>query len=116
MTMDRAQMSTVTFPVLGRTPAREEAPPWGTLVLVCSKCKGARRGPGCGDVRKQLKKQLGKPKSLRVLEVECLRSCPDHAVAACIVDAERPAVSMRMIGSEEDLQALTAELAARAGD
>jgi hypothetical protein len=90
-----------------------ETPPWGTLLLVCSSCKGARRGPDPGDVRKLLKKRLGKPRSLRVAEVDCLKLCPDDAVAVCLADADRQQVTTRLVASEADLEHLAAELAAR---
>ena len=90
-----------------------EKPPWGTLVLVCSSCRGARRGPDGTDVRKALKKRLGKPRSLRVAEVDCLKLCPDDAVALCVADAHRQQVTTRLVASEADLNELLAELAAQ---
>lgn len=89
-------------------------PPWRGLVLVCGKCKGARRGPDPRAVRKGLKRLLGKPKHLRVLDVECLQVCPEHAVTVCVVDGEQKRVEVRTVGSEEELEALAHTLAARA--
>jgi hypothetical protein len=98
----------------GRQAAPEEtAPPFDTLVLLCSKCEGARRGPNSSEARKHLKKELGKPRQLRVLEVECLKLCPDHGLAACVVDVSPAGVSMKVLRSSDELDALTTELARR---
>ena len=83
--------------------------PWETLVLVCSKCDAARRGPDAHDVRKTLKSRLGKPKNLRIIEVDCLKVCPDDAVTVCVVHAQRPP-SLCTISSHEALDRLAATL------
>jgi hypothetical protein len=84
--------------------------PWDTLIVVCSSCRGARHGPDPSDVRKAIKKELGKPKTLRVVEVECLKLCPDDAVAICTADSAKQHVETRLIGSERDLNEWIAEL------
>ena len=84
--------------------------PWSTLVLVCSACRGARHGPDPGVVRKALKKRLGKPKSLRVLEVDCLKLCPDDAVAVFVSDHVKKHAQALLIGSEHDLDQLVDNL------
>jgi hypothetical protein len=89
------------------------APPWRTLVLICTKCHGARKGPGPKDVRKCLKKQLGKPDDLRVAEVECLKVCPDDAVTVCIVGAAQQEPELCLISSERDTELLTERLKRR---
>jgi hypothetical protein len=89
--------------------------PWRTLVLVCSKCKGARRGPDARAIRKTLKKELGKRDALRVLEVGCLEVCPDGAVATCVIDAQPPNVCMQLVRSHEEVETLAANLRARIG-
>jgi len=86
------------------------SPPWQTLVLVCSKCKGARGGPDPRDIRKGLKHRLGKPKSLRVVEVECLQICPERAVTVCVVGAATR-LEVLTIESEDALDALAGALA-----
>lgn len=88
--------------------------PWRGLVLVCSKCEGARRGPEPRAVRKGLRRLLGKPKQLRVLEVDCLQVCPERAVTVCVVDAEHKRVEVLTVGSEGELEALAETLNARA--
>jgi len=87
-------------------------PPWETLVLVCSKCKGARRGPDSRGIRKGLKHRLGKSKQLRVLESECMSVCPDDAVTVCVartqghVQPGEPAVAVHLVRSDEELDQL----------
>jgi hypothetical protein len=95
---------------MGSLPSAK--PPWGTLVLVCSSCRGARRGPDGSDVRKALKKRLGKPRSLRVAEVDCLKLCPDDAVALCMADEQHQRVRTLLVASEADLEQLLDGLAA----
>ena len=91
-------------------PTKAEAP-WTTLVLVCSKCKGARRGPEARDIRKGLKRLLGKPKTLRILEVDCLDICPDDAVATCVVQRAGARVDLTLIQSDQAVEALARALA-----
>jgi hypothetical protein len=83
--------------------------PWETLVLVCTKCDAARRGPDAHDIRKTLKSKLGKPKNLRIVEVDCLKVCPDDAVTVCVVHARQPP-SLCTISSHEALDQLAATL------
>jgi ribosomal protein L40E len=68
--------------------SQDLTPPWHTLILVCSKCGAARHGPDGSEIRKCLKKRLGKPKGLRILEVDCLKLCPDDGVALLSVAAK----------------------------
>ncbi len=97
-------------------PQRNELEvPFTELVLVCNKCEGARKGPSASDIRKGLKKRLGKPKSLRVLEVECLALCPDDGVALCVARASGQGFETRVIRSTPDLDALAAALAREQG-
>lgn len=88
------------------------APPWQTLLLVCTKCKGARHGPDARDVRKGIKHRLGKSKSLRVLEADCLDICPEHALAVCLVREGRGA-EVCILRDAADLDALAARLGRR---
>jgi hypothetical protein len=90
----------------GAAPQRVDAP-WQTLVLVCSKCRGARKGPDQRDIRKGLKQRLGKNKRLRVLESECLSLCPDDAVTVCIARTDQP-TELRIIQSCDELDGLAA--------
>jgi hypothetical protein len=90
-------------------PETVEAP-WSTLVLVCSKCEGARRGPDARDIRKGLKSMLGKPKRLRVVEVDCLQVCPDDAVTVCVVRARDGRAELCTVSSHEALERLAATL------
>ena len=89
----------------------ETTPPFDALVLLCEKCSAARRGPSSSEARKHLKNELGKSRHLRVLEVQCLKLCPEHGVAVCVVGVRQPAVTMRVLRSEDDLGSLTRELA-----
>lgn len=95
-------------------PAPVDAP-WTTLVLVCSKCKGARRGPDARDIRKGLKRLLGKRKTLRILEVDCLDICPDDAVAACVVARADAHLDVTTIRSDEEIEGLARTLSERSG-
>ena len=89
-----------------RQPVRVE-PPWQTLVLVCTKCKGARRGPDAREIRKGLKQRAGKHKQLRVLEVDCLSVCPDDAITVCI--SKTNGVSrVHIVQSHDELEGLAA--------
>lgn len=90
-------------------------PPWETLVLVCSKCRGARHGPDARELRKGLKSRIGKTKQLRIVEVDCLSICPDDAVAVCIAKTSAQASSseVRIVQSHEELDALAALVAPR---
>ena len=81
-------------------------PPWQTLLLICSKCRGARKGPDAREIRKGLKHRLGKSKSLRVIESECMSLCPDDAVTVCIARATGREV--RYVRAHEELDALAA--------
>jgi hypothetical protein len=92
-------------------PEESVDPRWSTLVLVCSACDGARKGPGSVEIRKHLKKHVDRGKTLRVVEVDCLKDCPDHAVATCTIETQGAPVRIRRIASDGDLAALTAELA-----
>lgn len=84
-------------------------PPWQTLLLLCEKCKGGRHGLDARAVRKGLKQRLGKSKSLRVLESECLDVCPEHALTACVVRAGGQ-TEVLVVRSEAELDALAARL------
>lgn len=86
--------------------------PWDTLVLVCAKCRGARHGPDAREVRKGLKRLLDRPKRLRIVEVDCLRVCPDHAVTVCVV-ARAAHAELFTVGSEAELEGLAATLSER---
>ncbi|MDB4990291.1 MAG: hypothetical protein JWN04_5469 [Myxococcaceae bacterium] len=83
-------------------------------MLVCSKCKGARRGPDSRAIRKGLKHRLGKSKQLRILESECMSVCPDDAVTVCISRLGRgPAggsVSVHVVRAEHELDQLAEQL------
>jgi ferredoxin len=79
--------------------------PWQTLVLVCTKCKGARRGPDAREIRKGLKHRVGKNKQLRVLESDCMSVCPDDAITVCIVRVGGP-TEVRMVQSHDELDGL----------
>ena len=89
-------------------PQRVE-PPWQTLVLVCTKCKGARRGPDAREIRKGLKHRVGKSKQLRVLESDCMSVCPDDAITVCISKTNGPS-EVRIVQSHDELDALAALL------
>lgn len=84
-------------------------PPWQTLVLVCGKCKGSRRGPDARDIRKRLKR-AGKDKQLRVLESDCMSICPDDAVTICSASPAGGAVTVHVVRTERELDALTERL------
>lgn len=88
-----------------RQPQRVE-PPWQTLVLVCTKCKGARRGPDAREIRKGLKHRVGKGK-LRVLESDCMSVCPDDAITVCISKTSG-ATEVRIVQSHDELDGLAA--------
>jgi len=92
---------------LQQEPERVE-PPWETLVLVCSKCRGARRGPDARDLRKGLKSRIGKNKRLRIIEAECLSICPDDAIAVCIAktSSHGSSTEVRIVQSHDELDAL----------
>jgi ferredoxin len=79
--------------------------PWQTLMLVCTKCKGARHGPDARDVRKGMKHRVGKSKGLRVLESDCLSVCPEHAITVCIVRA-RGVSELRLVREHAQLDDL----------
>lgn len=79
--------------------------PWQTLVLVCTKCKGSRRGPDAREIRKGLKHRIGKSKQLRVLEADCLSVCPDDAITVCIAKLGGP-TEVRLVQSHDELDAL----------
>jgi ferredoxin len=84
-------------------------PPWETLVLVCAKCKGARRGPSPREIRKGFKQRLGK-KQLRVLESDCMGVCPDDAITVCVSRTLSHSVSVHLIRSDDELDALADSL------
>ncbi|MDB4976214.1 MAG: hypothetical protein JWN48_4555 [Myxococcaceae bacterium] len=96
-----------------RAPERIE-PPWQTLVLVCAKCKGARRGPSARDIRKGFKHRLGKSKQLRVLESECMGVCPDDAITVCVSQlshgASADSVAVHLVRAESELDRLAEQL------
>jgi hypothetical protein len=94
--------------------AREGEPecvdaPWQTLLLLCERCKGGRHGLDARAIRKGLKHRLGKSKSLRVLECDCLGVCPEHAVTTCIVRAGSES-ELLVVRSEDELEALARKL------
>jgi hypothetical protein len=89
---------------------RTVEPPWSTLVLVCEKCKGARKGPDAREVRKGVRSLLGKPKHLRVVEVSCLDICPDDAVTVCIGHAGSRSFEVVTVDSHEALERLADSL------
>ena len=95
-----------------RAPERI-APEWQTLVLVCSKCKGCRRGPDSREVRKGIKHRLGKSKQLRIIESECLDVCPDDAVTVCVAKTERSPAAVYLVRAERELDALVQTLETR---
>lgn len=97
----------------GGTEPEPAAPPWQTLVLICTKCKGARRGPDARGIRKGLKNRIGKNKQLRVLESECMSVCPDDAITVCIASAAAGAVSVHLVRAESELDFLAASLSGR---
>jgi hypothetical protein len=84
--------------------------PWHRLVLLCKKCDVARGGPDAREVRKQIKRTLGKSKQLRVLPVGCLDVCPRGALTVCISDARNGTVDLRLVRSREDVALLCADL------
>jgi ferredoxin len=102
-----SSVPTVTTPGSRQTPQRVQAP-WQTLVLVCTKCKGSRRGPDAREIRKGLKHRVGK-KQLRVLESECMSVCPDDAITVCI--AKTSGTQVVVVQSHDELDGL-AELIA----
>jgi ferredoxin len=79
--------------------------PWQTLVLVCTNCKGSRRGPDAREIRKGLKQRLGKTKQLRVLESDCMSVCPDDAITVCIART-RGTTEVRLVQSHDELDGL----------
>lgn len=89
----------------GHAPPHQVEPPWQTLVLVCSKCKGARRGPDAREIRKGLKQRVGKHKQLRVLESDCMSICPDDAITVCIARTHGQS-EVRIVRSHDELDAL----------
>lgn len=94
----------------GRTEQPERvAPPWQALVLVCAKCKGARRGPDARDIRKRLKR-AGKDKQLRVIESECMSICPDDAITVCSATCAGGSLAVHLVRSERELDALAERL------
>jgi hypothetical protein len=100
--------ATPLLPVL-----QQVTPPWRSLVLVCGKCEGARHGPGPKDVRKCLKKQLGKTDDARIIEVDCLKVCPDDAVTVCVVSGSQAASELYLVDSEEGTEVLAKQLSRR---
>lgn len=90
-------------------PPEPVNPPWQTLVLVCEKCKGARRGPDSHDIRKGLKQRIGKNKSLRVMESPCMSVCPDDAITVCISRMQR-ATEVVLVRSDAELDGLADSL------
>lgn len=96
-----------------RRPIDAEAvtPPWQTLILVCTKCKGARRGPDARGIRKGMKHRLGKHKQLRILESECMGVCPDDAITVCTVHAGAGHAVVRLVRTEAEVDALAASVA-----
>lgn len=88
-----------------RTSPEHTEAPWQTLVLLCENCKGGRHGLDARAIRKGLKQRIGKSKSLRVLECDCLDVCPDHAVATCVVRA-RGNTQVCVVRSESELDEL----------
>jgi ferredoxin len=97
------------MPVADPRAPEPVSPPWETLVLVCEKCKGARRGPDAHGIRKGLKQRIGKHKSLRVMESPCMSVCPDDAVTVCISRTQR-ATEVVLVRSEAELDALAEAL------
>ncbi|TVV71595.1 hypothetical protein [Sphingomonas solaris] len=89
---------------------------WRTTILVCRKCSkklGGGFGPkGRTDLARALRDEAGLGKGRKaeagVLEVECLKICPKHAVT--VVDTARPGEWL-VVKPETPL----AEVAARLG-
>jgi hypothetical protein len=94
----------------GRGVAEPVAPPWRAMMLVCTKCKGARKGPDARGIRKGIKSILGKQKELRLLESECMGVCPDDAVTVCVLRAGSGETVVRLVRSEDELGPLAEEL------
>jgi hypothetical protein len=92
-------------------PAEIVSPPWQTLMLVCIKCKGSRRGPDARGIRKGMKQRLGKQKQLRILESECLGVCPDDAVTVCTLRAGSGETVVRLVRTDAEVDALAASVA-----
>lgn len=91
-------------------PPEQTEPPWRAMMLVCAKCEGARRGPDARDVRKGMKRILGKQKALRVLESECMGVCPDDAITVCTLRAGVGETRVHLVRSEAELESLAASL------
>lgn len=88
----------------------EVGAPWAKLLLVCTGCRGARHRVEGRDIRKGVKRTAGK-EALRVLEVDCLKLCPDEAVAVCVVDGR--GARCLLVQDDHDVEALAQQLAAR---
>lgn len=81
-------------------------PPWQTLVIVCARCKGARKGPGARAIRKRIKHTIGKDKRLRITEVDCLGVCPDDAVTVCTVRHPTGHAEVMLVRSDDEVDLL----------
>jgi hypothetical protein len=84
---------------------QQVSPPWTSLVLVCTSCRGDALGPR--DIRKGLKRSLDKHR-VRVLEVDCLKLCPARAVAVCTVG--RHGAHAYEVHGERELTELAAQI------
>lgn len=91
-------------------PAERVDPPWQTLVMVCGKCKGSRKGPEPRAIRKGVKLLLGKQKRLRIIEVDCLGVCPDDAVTVCTVRHATGASDVRLVRTQAELEELARDV------
>ena len=99
--------------------------PWqGQLVLVCEKCERRLRKdrehrdtPRLRKVLKACAEESSQPIALRVLEVGCMKLCPEGGVTVCTGEqaAENP-VQLSVIRTPEDVVLLYGELVRMAAE